>query len=618
MCLLILGQLLIGPASNAQAASSTTGPAETKYADRTDSVEHKLKQLEQAWKRKDYVLARALAASLRETLQFEQQESTSIGEVAIPATFSRPVSNLPQAWQSWAGGWAWFSAFQLRETVGERRSGEPVELVISVPSERVASLQREARVARIAAGRLIEVRSQITEEIRRGSERQARLTFFADSAPSATTTYLLFHGNPDAELPGYATDLQVRGEGYGLDLENEFYRASLSRQMGQLERLVYKREHGQELFAGGEGHGEPAGIDWAHDYVTSGNFQKLRITNWPECPDYEIIQGPLSLTVRRWGFPYSPVHPVFTPTRMNIFVEYRFYAGLPWFIKTGYMQVIQDVEIGYLRDDEWVFSGMSFNDSLWLDRSGKLHTGPVPSDQAEDLWGVGFYHNATRDAFIGLFLEHSAENAPPLKHTGSPTLHYRWHGHVWSRALYNNTTLKAGAVLRQKNAYLTSPLAMEGGLSKVESLNRQLKNPLQVQPLRLDAGTPASADGQPGQLARPGEKDEGPVTKKAVWEALKNCRDEQLYATRHSVVDLGLIRDVRIRAGVVHVVMAMPGRGRPRIGFYSYGSGGNENPIRELLLRIPGVEKVVVEQTWDSPWNSNHLTDQGRRLLDLP
>jgi hypothetical protein len=115
----------------------------------------------------------------------------------------------------------------------------------------------------------------------------------------------------------------------------------------------------------------------------------LRITNWPICPDFEVIRGPLSLTVRRWGFPYSPLHPVFTPSRMNIFVEYRFYAGTPWFIKSGYMQVIQDLEIGYLRDDEWVFSGMSFTDTR-MGRDGKLHSGPVEPGQTEDLWGVDF------------------------------------------------------------------------------------------------------------------------------------------------------------------------------------------------------------------------------------
>ena len=107
--------------------------------------------------------------------------------------------------------------------------------------------------------------------------------------------------------------------------------------MGQLERLTIKREHGLELFAGGEGHGEPPGIDWAHDYVTSGRIQKMRITLWESCPDYEVVRGPLCTMIRRWGFPYSPVHPIFSPARMHVDVEYRFYAGLPWFHKLGTM-----------------------------------------------------------------------------------------------------------------------------------------------------------------------------------------------------------------------------------------------------------------------------------------
>ena len=31
-------------------------------------------------------------------------------------------------------------------------------------------------------------------------------------------------------------------------------------------------------------------------------FSKLRVTNWPECPDYEVLRGPLSLTVPAVGF----------------------------------------------------------------------------------------------------------------------------------------------------------------------------------------------------------------------------------------------------------------------------------------------------------------------------
>ena len=138
-----------------------------------------------------------------------------------------------------------------------------------------------------------------------------RLVLRVDSPAHARTSYLVLYGNPEAELTTYPTDLRVSGEGYALDIENDYFRASLSRQMGQLERLTLKREHGLELFAGGEGHGEPPGIDWAHDYVTANNFQKMRITNWATCPDYEVIRGPLCTTVRRWGFPHSPIHPVF-------------------------------------------------------------------------------------------------------------------------------------------------------------------------------------------------------------------------------------------------------------------------------------------------------------------
>ena len=217
-----------------------------------------------------------------------------------------------------------------------------------------------------AGGVLREVPCQTYGEVRRGAERLAKVLFMAGGPAHQRQTYLFFYGNPDAELPAYPTDLQTRGEGFALDIENAFFKASLSRQMGQLERMAIKREHGLELYAGGEGHGEPPGIDWAHDYVTSGKFQKLRITLWETCPDYEVVRGPLCTIVRRWGFPYSPVHPVFSPSRLNIDIEYRFYAGLPWFHKSGSMRAIKDFEAPALRDDEWVFTGQPFTEILWM------------------------------------------------------------------------------------------------------------------------------------------------------------------------------------------------------------------------------------------------------------
>src|SRR5258708_18332406 len=137
-------------------------------------------------------------------------------------------------------------------------------------------------------------------------------------------------------------------------------------------------------------------IDWAHDYVDPGQFQKLRIRNWPQPPNWEVVRGPLCTRVRRWGFPYSPIHPLFTPSRVHMDETYVFYAGLPYFFKEGQIRVVKDVDIEAMRDDEWVFSGYSFTDTLWIDQQGKLHEGSVPAESAQNLWGAGFYHRQSR------------------------------------------------------------------------------------------------------------------------------------------------------------------------------------------------------------------------------
>lgn len=603
-------------AAQPEASGAADPPGETSYQDRTESFEEKMALLEAAWQKKDYRLARALAHSLRNTVLQTQIEEESPGTPLLPADRFATVESLPPAWRAWAQGWEYCKAVHLDESAGLDRPPEPVEVLLSCPAGQSESLAREVRVAQIAAGgALREVPCQTFAEVRRGGERLAKVLFMAASAANQRNTYLIFYGNPDAELPEYPTDLDTRGEGFALDIENAFYKASLSRQMGQLERLSIKREHGLELYAGGEGHGEPPGIDWAHDYVASGNFQKLRITLWETCPDYEVVRGPLCTIVRRWGIPYSPVHPVFSPSRLNIDVEYRFYAGLPWFHKSGSMQAIKDFEADALRDDEWVFTGQAFTEAVWMGADGRLRTGPVEEQQRKDLWAVGFANPQSGDSFVGLFLEHWAEGLPELLHQGSPIMFYRWHGQVWSRYPLPVKQIPAGAVLHQKNAYAAIPFTAAEGPRLLEELRRRLVAPLVASAGEVTEGAAAAAS--PGRLARPGEAGDSPIPKKALWEALRDCKDEQLYTADISVVDLGLVYDLRVRGETVQVVMAMPHRGRPRLGYFVFGSGGNSTPVEQRLLRVPGVKRVVVEQTWEPGWSSNRLTDEGRRKLGL-
>jgi metal-sulfur cluster biosynthetic enzyme len=589
------------------------------FSDRTDSVPEKVRLLQAAYAAGDLDLAMSLSESMKESLIFEQQVQGKLAQPAISADHVVDVEALGKTWARWADGWKHAKPLNLFETVGIERSGEPVDLAIAFRDDQASDLGRELRVARLdsATGALQEIPCQVYAETRRGRERRCQLVFSADVAAHSQASYVVFYGNPLAERPDYATDLRVSGEGYALDIENHHFTARLSHQMGQLERLIYKRQHSLELYAGGKGHGEPPGIDWAHDYVDAEHFQKLRMRNWPACPNHEVVRGPLCARVRRWGFPYSPMHPVFTPSRVHMDQTYVFYAGLPYFFKQGQIDVVKDVDVAAMRDDEWVFSGYSFTDTLWFDHKGKLHEGSVPAASAANLWGVGFFNRQSHDAFIALWLEHAAEGFDSLAHGGVPTLHYDGHGQLWSRyPVDKDARLKAGASIRQKNAYLVAPYEGPEAAAKVERLRHQLLNPLEAHP--ADAPR-AAAVGATGSLARFGETKATAPLKTAIWSALREVRDEQLYKIDANVVDMGYIYDVRQRDGVVSILVTMPHRGRPAYNFLVTAGGGRVEPgIRERLLKVKGVRDVMVDFTWNPPWTVARLTDAGRRALGLP
>ncbi|MCC7262732.1 MAG: metal-sulfur cluster assembly factor [Candidatus Latescibacteria bacterium] len=573
---------------------------ESGQAQRTDGVAGKLQLFEGAYASGRLDLALSLAASLGDTLRAERQWQAPAPPVAGPRAHGA-VADLPDAWRSWARGWAWYQVLEVTEEAGIDRPAELVEVWLAFDENQVRDLRRELRLARCEGAGLREVKSQVDGEVCSGGTRQGRLSFLAQVPAGGRVAYVVFYGNPWAELPAYPTDLQVRGEGYHLTIENHHYGAHLSAQTGQLERLVYRRAQGLELFAGGEGHGEPPHIDWAHDYLADGKFQKFRVTNWAACPNWEVSRGPVAVKVRRWGFPHSPVHPLFAPSRMHIDVEYTFISGQPYFRKEGSMEMVKDFAIDYLRDDEWVFSGYSFTDTVWMDREGRLHEGEVAAGQSDDLWGVGFFNRHSRDAFIALWLEHSASGFDGLHHTGVPQINYQGHGQLWSRwAAHSQPQFKAGTVLRQRNVYLVHPYE---GPAMVEASRRGFLQPLQVGPGHLPAGCTAS-----GSLGRPGETESG--LKADLWAALRQVRDDMLYTADANLVDMGYIYDLRVRGDVVQVVMTMPHRGRP---CYRYLG----EPLRRQLLAVPGVREVLVEFTWEPAWSLARLSAAGRAAMGL-
>lgn len=236
---------------------------------RTESLEEKVQLLRRAYASNRLELVESLADSIKDSIQFDRQSAAPSVESQPWIRESIAASELPKPWADWAEGWERCKPVMLFETVGFSRRREPVELFVCFRDHEITDPHREIRVARIEQNAtLSEVPSQVLEDVRLSDgARGCKLVFLANVDAHGEATYLIFYGNPYAECPHYVTDLETRGEEWKLDIENEFFVAQMSRQMGQLERLISKRQHGLELYAGGKGHGEPPTIDWAHDYV---------------------------------------------------------------------------------------------------------------------------------------------------------------------------------------------------------------------------------------------------------------------------------------------------------------------------------------------------------------
>ncbi|HSJ26445.1 MAG TPA: metal-sulfur cluster assembly factor [Longimicrobiales bacterium] len=91
----------------------------------------------------------------------------------------------------------------------------------------------------------------------------------------------------------------------------------------------------------------------------------------------------------------------------------------------------------------------------------------------------------------------------------------------------------------------------------------------------------------------------------ALWRALCEVADPELPV---SLVDLGLICDVRRSAGDVEVDLTFTASACPCMEFIV-------EDVRERLLREAGVETVRVTDVWDPPWTTERMTEHGRALL---
>lgn len=90
-----------------------------------------------------------------------------------------------------------------------------------------------------------------------------------------------------------------------------------------------------------------------------------------------------------------------------------------------------------------------------------------------------------------------------------------------------------------------------------------------------------------------------------VWTALGDVLDPELPI---SIVDMGLVYDVRVRGSKVEVDVTFTASACPCVDFIL-------QDIRDRLLREPAIDDVEVRIVWDPPWTKERLTPRGRERL---
>jgi phenylacetate-CoA oxygenase PaaJ subunit len=97
------------------------------------------------------------------------------------------------------------------------------------------------------------------------------------------------------------------------------------------------------------------------------------------------------------------------------------------------------------------------------------------------------------------------------------------------------------------------------------------------------------------------------VTAAQVWDALAGVSDPEYPL---SIVDLGLVYDVRVDGGAVQVDVTFTSIGCPAIDMIGAD-------VRDAVAALPGVSGVHIEVVWSPPWTKDRITERGWKVLGM-
>lgn len=92
-----------------------------------------------------------------------------------------------------------------------------------------------------------------------------------------------------------------------------------------------------------------------------------------------------------------------------------------------------------------------------------------------------------------------------------------------------------------------------------------------------------------------------------IREALRKILDPELGV---SIVDLGLIYDIRYEAGEAEIDMTLTSPGCPLAGVI-------DSEIKKALKEIKEIKKLHIELIWDPPWTKEMISEEVKAELGI-
>lgn len=125
-------------------------------------------------------------------------------------------------------------------------------------------------------------------------------------------------------------------------------------------------------------------------------------------------------------------------------------------------------------------------------------------------------------------------------------------------------------------------------------------------------GKDGDAIGMQAVEMKKGEKIDGPVDEKLIWDQMRTCYDPEIPV---NIVDLGLVYTCQVepipeggnRANIKMTLTA------PGCGMGSSIAADVENKVRT----VPGVTDAKVELVWEPQWNQSMMSEAAKLQLGL-